>query len=191
MCMGLGFWTDDRIEILKRAVAEGFSCSEIAAHLGNGCTRNGVIGKATRLKLEWPNKPHCVHSRTRRQVASDGNTAKRMRKLMTSGGPAILPVAPLPEEPAPPSSEHNCGLMDLANHSCRWPIGDPGTEGFCFCGSPTADLENKLPYCAHHAGMARGPAARSFNTAKSVAESARFFARTMNYRHLNVVEALP
>jgi GcrA cell cycle regulator len=35
---------------------------------------------------------------------------------------------------------------DLENHHCRWPVGDPRTDAFRFCG------ETKvigLPYCAH------------------------------------------
>lgn len=44
-------WTDERIAILRRMWAERYSASQIADRLGNGITRNAVIGKVTRLGL--------------------------------------------------------------------------------------------------------------------------------------------
>ena len=38
-------------------------------------------------------------------------------------------------------------LMDLKLNTCRWPIGDPKDEDFCFCGKQT--LTGK-PYCQQH-----------------------------------------
>ncbi len=43
-------WTHERVEILTRLWAEGFSARQIAEKLG-GITRNAVIGKAHRLNL--------------------------------------------------------------------------------------------------------------------------------------------
>lgn len=31
--------------------------------------------------------------------------------------------------------------------TCQWPIGDPGSRDFKFCGAP---IEPGRPYCAHH-----------------------------------------
>ena len=39
------------------------------------------------------------------------------------------------------------GLMDLRLTTCRWPIGDPKSEDFCFCGKQTVTGK---PYCAQH-----------------------------------------
>ena len=44
-------WTDERIEQLKQHWMEGKSASQIASLLGNGLTRNAVIGKVHRLGL--------------------------------------------------------------------------------------------------------------------------------------------
>jgi len=41
-----GFWTQERFENLKMLAADGFSLSEIADQLGDGCTRGMVAGKA-------------------------------------------------------------------------------------------------------------------------------------------------
>ena len=44
-------WTDERVELLKKLWTEGLSASQIAGRLGNGVTRNAVIGKVHRLNL--------------------------------------------------------------------------------------------------------------------------------------------
>lgn len=45
-------WTEQRIADLKQFWGEGYSCSQIAAKMGCGITRNAVIGKVFRLDLE-------------------------------------------------------------------------------------------------------------------------------------------
>lgn len=45
-------WTDERVELLKKLWTDGLSASQIAAKLGGGVSRNAVIGKVHRLKLQ-------------------------------------------------------------------------------------------------------------------------------------------
>ena len=44
-------WTEERVEVLKKLWLDGFSASQIAKQLGDGLTRNAVIGKVHRLGL--------------------------------------------------------------------------------------------------------------------------------------------
>jgi GcrA cell cycle regulator len=45
-------------------------------------------------------------------------------------------------------------IQQLSDKTCRWPIGDPGTDGFCFCGhSPKANSV----YCDYHYDRAYQP----------------------------------
>ena len=44
-------WTDEIVEQLKQHWIDGKSASQIAGLLGNGVTRNAVIGKVHRLGL--------------------------------------------------------------------------------------------------------------------------------------------
>jgi len=55
--------------------------------------------------------------------------------------------------PAPPKAENTdvVRLETLTSGMCSWPIGEPGDEGFQFCGEPA--VEGK-PYCAHHCAVA-------------------------------------
>jgi GcrA cell cycle regulator len=45
-------------------------------------------------------------------------------------------------------------LMELTERTCKWPIGDPATDDFWFCGLPS--LPGK-PYCEAHVGVAFQP----------------------------------
>ncbi|WP_062217545.1 GcrA family cell cycle regulator [Aureimonas sp. D3] len=74
-------WTEERIELLTRLWGEGRSASQIAAELG-GVTRNAVIGKVHRLKLD--NRP---------KGGSDESVAEIT--------PAAIPVAVAAPSPAP------------------------------------------------------------------------------------------
>lgn len=50
----------------------------------------------------------------------------------------------------------NMGLsttLTLGAHMCKWPIGDPSSAGFAFCGKAVAEG----PYCRQHAALAYGP----------------------------------
>jgi GcrA cell cycle regulator len=37
---------------------------------------------------------------------------------------------------------------------CRWPLGDPASSEFRYCGSPSSGAG---PYCAHHSKLAYQP----------------------------------
>jgi len=82
--------------------------------------------------------------------------------------PIGIPGQPLP--PQPTNSEISAealanvkalerkakklNLMQLTERTCKWPIGDPATPEFWFCGHPT---EAGKPYCETHVGIAFQP----------------------------------
>lgn len=45
-------------------------------------------------------------------------------------------------------------LMELTEKTCKWPVGDPATDDFWFCGLPA---EPGKPYCEAHVGVAFQP----------------------------------
>ena len=51
------------------------------------------------------------------------------------------------------TSETNRPVLMLADHACRWPIGDPRAPGFRFC---SARRLPGAPYCARHEEKAKG-----------------------------------
>mgnify|MGYP001054768641 CR=1 FL=1 len=45
-------------------------------------------------------------------------------------------------------------LMQLTERTCKWPVGDPATDDFWFCGLPAAAGK---PYCDTHVSVAFQP----------------------------------
>ena len=45
-------------------------------------------------------------------------------------------------------------IVDLKEAMCRWPLGDPTSADFRYCGSPAPGAG---PYCAHHGKLAYQP----------------------------------
>src|SRR6202044_1276965 len=46
-------------------------------------------------------------------------------------------------------------LLELNEATCHWPVGDPSSPDFFFCGGKALQ---SLPYCAHHSRIAYQPA---------------------------------
>ncbi len=46
-------------------------------------------------------------------------------------------------------------IVELRENMCKWPIGDPSSMEFRYCGSPARAA---TPYCAHHGKVAYQPA---------------------------------
>jgi GcrA cell cycle regulator len=151
--MSIDTWTAERIEQLRNFVVSGLTCSQIAAEIG--VTRNAVIGKIHRLGLS-PARPAGVPARScpprvRRPRVSPHS---RLLRLIYSDAPRTGEAAAI----EPIDSAQRCSLLDIAQGKCRWPIGDPDTVDFAFCGN---EALAGFSYCAGHARMAyRVPARR-------------------------------
>jgi len=146
-------WTDDRVEILTKLWAEGLSASQIAKQLG-GVTRNAVIGKVHRLGLSGRATP------SRPRKATNKSATPRTRKASTLSAPraprpivaATPPPPPLEAKPLP-TGEY-ATILTIRDHMCKWPIGDPSSSEFRFCGRKVKDGE---PYCEAHCSVAYQP----------------------------------
>jgi len=153
-------WTDNRVELLKKLWADGLSASQIAGELG-GITRNAVIGKVHRLGLsgrakspssaaQRPRKARAPHMMRVARPVIRGNTAlAHAYEYETDAEPELIEnVIPLGQRRT---------LLELTEDTCRWPIGDPGSADFFFCGGQTLPA---LPYCSYHSRVAYQPADR-------------------------------
>jgi GcrA cell cycle regulator len=156
-------WTDERVDLLRRLWNDGLSASQVAAELGPGITRNAVIGKIHRLGLaERAKTPNAQRPRaakpSRQHPSPRGQGPTVMGNVALAFAPRPL-TAPAPrlmaEEVVVPISER-VTLMELREAMCRWPIGDPTTSEFRFCGAKSPDGQG--PYCSHHARLAYQPA---------------------------------
>jgi GcrA cell cycle regulator len=125
-------WTEDRVAELRRLWLENHTAREIADHFGT--TRNGILGKAFRLALARrksgpPPVPEPVKDRR---------------------SPQYVPPVPKPKPPRPVpvvTAMRRLKLVELENHHCRFPIGNPASPVFRFCA---ADRRSGATYCPTH-----------------------------------------
>ena len=88
---------------------------------------------------------------------------------MSAARRAIIPAGqPLPPQPSAneispealakvnevEKKAKKISLMELTERTCKWPVGDPATEDFWFCGLP---VQAGKPYCEAHVGVAFQP----------------------------------
>lgn len=160
-----GVWSDDRVELLKKLWEQGLSASQIALQLGMGVTRNAVIGKVHRLRLSGrATQPRSAIPRADRKPRAP-SIPGRSPSMPTAGSNALKPYAqpasrpmPLPE-PKPlrlidNAKDGRITILHLSERTCKWPIGDPMKEDFCFCGHGPREGS---PYCEYHARIAYQP----------------------------------
>jgi GcrA cell cycle regulator len=154
-------WTDERVEQLKKLWIDGLSASQIAGELGN-VTRNAVIGKVHRLGLSGRAKSNTSATpRPRKPAAPRAPVAASASRSAAAVALKPIPVPQRLPEPLPnpevviPFSER-VTIMELRESMCRWPLGDPTTAEFRFCGTKVRD---GAPYCPYHCQIAYQPAA--------------------------------
>ena len=158
-------WDDERVDCLKRLWCQGLSASQIAAQLG-GVSRNAVIGKVHRLGLSRPDKEsltedvniffeHAVSDAANENLVSsppeDPKSTDTTRDALQNYSGFLVSTGH--EEPAVVAP--SVSLMELNARMCRWPLGDPASKQFRFCGQP---VDHGTPYCADHGRVAYQPA---------------------------------
>ncbi len=145
-------WTDERVETLKKLWLDGLSASQIAKQLG-GVTRNAVIGKVHRLGLSGRATP----SQPQRTVFKAPRAPRPAVSASSAAAPRRAIEPSMPSQPIQPYIAEEPGtatVLTLGAHMCKWPIGDPSSDGFTFCGR-RSDREG--PYCQDHARVAYQP----------------------------------
>jgi GcrA cell cycle regulator len=164
-------WTAEAVEDLKRLALQGKSASHISAALGVG-SRNAVIGKASRIGIKLNGgggtsvrgkgapraaRPQwaTVHfARPNAAGQSYGAAPVRDSQVSLDDAPAAgrnFAVAEIGEM-------RRLRLEEIRESACRWPLGDPRSGDFAYCGLTPVGGQS---YCAGHCQMAyRSPHAR-------------------------------
>lgn len=101
-----------------------------------------------------------VELRTEAAAPPASNSAAR-KQIVPAGKP--LPPQPSANEISPEAlakvneiekKAKKLTLMELTERTCKWPVGDPATQDFWFCGLP---VQQGKPYCEAHVGVAFQP----------------------------------
>lgn len=159
----IGFWTDDRIDMLRRLYAAGMTGKMLAVELNS--TRSAVLGKIWRLGLESPLGKKCDSSRGCQPVSRMPRAPKAPRppgiKFVTTAHSHIMSKlrrtnahdhAARIMNTIEGSYTLRCveieplhkTLMDLGKDDCRYPYSD---GPFTFCGHPKKENSS---YCVPH-----------------------------------------
>lgn len=150
-------WTDERLAHAAKLWATGWSAALIAKDMLKTfqlkVSRNAVVGvlhrrglagreAASHLTERPPAKPQLT-TPGRIRVAGNGATF--------TDAPARKPRVVIPFRDEPTGTRT---VMDIGLCECRWPIGDPASVEFTFCGRHARAAK---PYCAEHSALAFQP----------------------------------
>ncbi len=177
-------WNDERVELLKKMWGEGQSASQIAKELGGVTrnavigkvhrlglsNRSGSAGSdgGAKSKSAAKSKPatRAKSAKSEPKAAAPKEAApaapvSRVKAIIPAGQP--LPPQPSANEIDPEAlakvneiekKAKKLSLMELTERTCKWPVGDPATDDFWFCGLP---VQSGKPYCEAHVGVAFQP----------------------------------
>ncbi|WP_292241184.1 GcrA family cell cycle regulator [Mesorhizobium sp.] len=106
------------------------------------------VSKLVQQNVSWrgANNPHRndIKGRIEQRAASPGLPAH-----LVAGEPR-RPVNDLNIVPV----SRNLKLIELTEQTCKWPIGDPQSKDFGFCGN---DAQSTRPYCRYHTRISYEP----------------------------------
>lgn len=156
-------WTDDMINDLKKMWKKGLTTNEIAKELG--VSKNSIVGKVHRLNLisrpspikKKDEKPKKTTSTCKKTIDKAPKQEPEAKSEVAVSKVQKTPVTKTPVQTEVKSSEpkfhkNTCiQLSDLDSHTCRWPIGDPKDDNFCFCGR---HVKAGQTYCEEHSALA-------------------------------------
>ena len=151
-------WTEERLRHLRRRWKDGARAREIGAELG--VSANAVIAKIHRLGIArlspYGGAPGRRLALRRIPAADRPRRARRGAFSLRRAPPAavLLKSKRLVEnarrDAQIPRSQRRA-LFELSDASCRWPVGDPASPSFFFCG---AEAMRSKSYCAAHCARA-------------------------------------
>ena len=162
----LAVWTEDRVELLSKLWLNGVTAAEITSQLG-GTTRNAVIGKAYRLGLSNQKRQKKTSHEEETEEAESAAVETDSAPIAETDDQEIALDALDADDDASEGTvddatsarlaealSEKLQLMQLSEKTCKWPIGDPATDDFWFCGLPS--MPGK-PYCEPHNKLATQP----------------------------------
>ena len=177
-------WTDERVELLKKMWSEGQSASQIAKELGGVTRNAVIgkvhrLGLSNRAGASAP-MPEKKPAKAAMPPSSPAPAAKAPVKPAVKPAEKVVEVTVTPRKPIVPAgqplppqpsaneispealanvrevekSAKRISLMELTERTCKWPIGDPATDDFWFCGLA---VQQGKPYCDAHVSVAFQP----------------------------------
>ena len=163
-------WTDKKIEKLKVLWDKGVPTAEIGKKLG--FSKNAIVGKVHRLGLSNRNSPIKTASvKSKKEVvkktpASKVSKPESLDKTSVNNKDSVLkkeikekeiiiknesPKTTTTTSKSKKNEDVGVSIYELSSDRCCWPIDDPNSDDFRFCGKKV--FKNK-PYCLEHCALA-------------------------------------
>jgi GcrA cell cycle regulator len=149
------FWTGEMTETLRTMAKSQLSASQIAARLG--ISHNAVLGKARRMGIAFlrahasrPTPVPDIKKKKSSMVGFNFYVQKTAIPMPIESDRSAASRAFGPPIVIPAGSEHLRGaawaVLSLGPTHCRFPVGDPRSPDFRFCGAPRVGKN----YCCEH-----------------------------------------
>ena len=163
-------WSDSLVEKLRIRWLANWPIREIVADLGK--SKGAIVGKAQRIGLPM----HASAPRAQERKQHDDPPESSTSAVSLAVEPSFIPTLRHIRHPVTQKVRHApqiarggachhgepkmsadqpfepkmVAIRELKDGVCRWPIGDPTTDEFRYCGSATP----AGPYCPHHRAIA-------------------------------------
>lgn len=171
-------WDDESIKQLKNLWEKGLSTTEIAKKMN--VSKNSVVGKVHRLCLKARPSPikkrgnelnaeteqkdlfaeqneseqsqitdvsenECANNKETSLTENFENSEQPRDKIQKTR------ISSAQKTKTDKKVKQHIKLVELDSHTCRWPIGDPRDDDFCFCGKK---VHAGQTYCDEHSQIA-------------------------------------
>ena len=173
-------WDDDSIKLLKKLWDKGLSTTDIAKKMNvsknaivgkvhrlclkarpSPIKKKDEIGEPVENNSVEVAQEQPQETKVEKTSAKKAETETKATKTKAKKAPKTEVKAEISkkyEAEAEPHKEKgakksakNVKLVELDSHTCRWPIGDPRDDDFCFCGKK---VHSGQTYCDEHAQIA-------------------------------------
>ncbi len=171
-------WDSGMLKKLKALVGKGLSTAEMGKKLG--MSKNAVVGKLNRLgwnsKAADVETKKTVKTSTKTKKLKEKVVVKKTKPVVAakksvkektvSTKKETVVKATVKEKPVVKTAskktkkdlalhelliQHALQMANLKQNQCRWPIGDPDSDNFHFCGET---VFSGKPYCYEHCRQA-------------------------------------
>ncbi len=168
-------WDNATLKKLKALTGKGLSTAEIGKRLG--MSKNAIVGKLNRLGWNSKATATTAPAKTQKTAPTKKSTTKTPVKKATKVAvpkktTTTKKTVAEPKKTAPKQStkntndsgksaktlavhqrivQHSLEMANMKPNQCRWPIGDPDSANFHFCG---ATVFVGKPYCYEHCKQA-------------------------------------
>lgn len=179
-------WPAAQTAALEQLWSEGMSSAAISREMpkyGPPRSKSAVVGMANRLQLdarlspikltaggkveeapafnrEREPQPEPVDFKPSKTLRQAGAATVALARERTAQATAATPPEAAPDQDQDEVLEHvwPAAQISARGRTCCWPIGEPGTPNFRFCGA--VELIPGRPYCLDHCNMAYAPMVR-------------------------------